>query len=87
MLLPILFLAAWGPGFARHGKWKGLQQPLLRISLVLLAASAACGPWLAKNWALAGNPVYPLLASQFGGTTRTPEKIAQWEKAHKVPQD
>jgi hypothetical protein len=49
-----------------------------------LAVCCACGPWLAKNSFLAGNPVYPLV---FGGHTRTAEKMEQWNRAHRVPPD
>ena len=57
----------------------------------LIAASFAigvllgCGLWYAKNAALSGNPVYPLAYRLFDGATRTPEKNAQWERAHQVP--
>lgn len=50
-----------------------------------LGALVTCGPWLAKNAVLTGNPTYPLLVSVFDGRTRTPEKDAQWRKAHQVP--
>jgi len=53
-------------------------------ALFLLAALCGCGLWYAKNAALTGNPVYPLV---FGGTTRTPERMAQWNRAHRVPPD
>ena len=58
----------------------------IRLSIMtLLGLSVTCLPWYAKNWWLAGNPVYPLAASLFGGQTLTPEKIAQWQAAHRVP--
>ncbi len=55
------------------------------IILAVVAASLTCVPWYAKNWWLAGNPVYPLAANIFGGQTLSPEKIAQWQAAHRVP--
>jgi len=45
------------------------------------------GLWYAKNWALSGNPTYPLLVRVFDGQTRTPEKDDQWRQAHQVPRD
>ncbi len=58
----------------------------MRVGLItLLGLSVTCVPWYAKNWWLTGNPVYPLAASVFGGQTLTPEKIAQWQAAHRVP--
>ena len=50
-----------------------------------LAVVAGCGLWYGKNWVLAGNPVYPLAYSIFGGTSWTPAKNAQWKTAHQVP--
>lgn len=53
--------------------------------LIGLGLSLTCVPWYAKNWVLAGNPVTPLAANIFGGKTLAPEKIAQWQRAHRVP--
>lgn len=50
-----------------------------------LAVVAGCGLWYGKNLVLAGNPVYPLAYSVFGGTSWTPEKNARWTAAHEVP--
>lgn len=55
------------------------------LGLFTLAVIVACGPWFAKNWALAGNPTYPLLYSVFGGATRTAEEDRQWSEAHDPP--
>ncbi len=52
---------------------------------IIVSLSLTCVPWYIKNWALAGNPVYPLAAGIFGGETLTAEKIAQWQAAHRVP--
>lgn len=76
----LLFLASrrLNPRPAEGSRWQSL---VLFAGVALLSA----GPWLAKNWVLAGNPTYPLLVSMFGGQTRTAEKDAQWQKAHQVP--
>jgi hypothetical protein len=77
----LLFVVApltLGATFAR-GRYR--WQP---ASLFLLAALCGCGLWYAKNWVLAGNPVYPLA---FGGASRTPERSEQWNRAHRVPPD
>ncbi len=55
--------------------------------LFLLAAGSAAGLWFGKNLVLTGNPTYPLLYEVFGGATRTPEKDAQWRRAHRTPED
>lgn len=43
------------------------------------------GLWYVKNLVVTGNPVYPLLYDMLGGATRTPEKDAQWRRAHRPP--
>jgi hypothetical protein len=49
----------------------------------LLAAVVGCGLWFAKNWALTGNPTYPLLYSVFDGKTWSVEKERQWNRVHR----
>lgn len=56
-------------------------------AIFMLAAAVFVGPWLLKNYRDTGNPTYPLLVSTFGGETRTPEKDAQFRRAHAVPRD
>lgn len=51
----------------------------------MIGVFAASGLWYAKNWALTGNPVYPLAYAVFGGETRTVENNAQWSAAHQTP--
>ena len=66
---------------------RAAQRTLLQAAaIVCVALLATCGSWYAKNWVLAGNPVYPLAAGLFGGKTLTPQKIEQWQAAHRVPQ-
>lgn len=55
------------------------------VGVFLLFVALGCGLWFVKNAALAGNPMYPLLTSIFGGETRTTEKDAQWQRAHSPP--
>lgn len=54
-----------------------------RLGVFLLAVFIACGPWFVKNWALAGNPTYPLLYDVFGGRTWSAEKDLQWNRVHR----
>jgi len=76
-LFVVLPLAVWSLFHGRRFNWR----PAI---LFTLAVVCACGLWLGKNWVLTGNPVYPLV---FGGSTRTPEKMDQWNRAHRVPPD
>jgi 4-amino-4-deoxy-L-arabinose transferase-like glycosyltransferase len=55
---------------------------LMPAAAFVVAAAAVCGPWFLKNWALTGNPVYPLAYEIFGGESRTPELAERWSKAH-----
>ncbi|MCE5266962.1 MAG: hypothetical protein LLG00_03660 [Planctomycetaceae bacterium] len=54
-----------------------------RLSVFLLAAALACGLWFGKNWALTGNPTYPLLYGAFDGKTWSAEKNARWNHVHR----
>ena len=59
-----------------------------RISLLRVAAAFSLGaaimilPWLLKNLAETGNPVYPLAYGVFGGNEWTPDMNARWKPAH-----
>jgi len=77
VVAPLLVVVVLGSGGYR----------LRAVSLYLTAVIVLSGPWFVKNWALTGNPTYPLLVSVFGGETRTPEKARQWHAAHQVPRD
>jgi hypothetical protein len=68
------------------GRWAWFARiaPLL---CCMIGVGGSAGPWLAKNLYFTSNPVYPLLASQLGGQTRTPQNIEQWSRAHRVPID
>ena len=54
----------------------------VRVSAFLLAAAIGCGLWFGKNWALTGNPTYPLLYSVFGGVTWDVVKDRRWIAVH-----
>ena len=60
---------------------------LRKLTLFGLGVICACGLWFGKNWVQTTNPTYPLLYEWFDGRTRTPEKDAQWSRAHRAPAD
>jgi hypothetical protein len=60
--------------------------PLAAFTVFLLAAALGCGLWFAKNWALTGNPTYPLMYGAFRGATWNADKERRWERAH-LPHD
>lgn len=81
MVLAILGWNTW------KAKLESRTPIFVAASISLCAFAIIAAPWYLKNAALTGNPVYPLAANLFPSRTRTPEKIAQWERAHQVPRD
>jgi hypothetical protein len=54
---------------------------------VMVAAGAAGGlvvvlPWLVRNWAYGGNPVFPLAASVFGAAHWSAEQVGRYGAGH-----
>ncbi|MHB8898730.1 MAG: ArnT family glycosyltransferase [Thermoguttaceae bacterium] len=85
LLFVVAPLGAWLLWFSftrrdREGRWKPdwAAPALFGIGVFL-----GCGLWLVKNWALAGNPLYPMLFGLFGGETLTAEKARMWNEVHK----
>lgn len=62
------------------------SQPFLNLftalSVFTLGVALAIGPWLLKNTAQTGNPVYPLGYTIFGGTDWSPELNEKWRAGH-----
>ena len=71
--------------FCAGSRTRPLSNRVGSITIYLLAAAVACGPWLLKNEWLADNPTYPLLVDMLGGKTRTPANNEQWKQAHLPP--
>ena len=55
------------------------------IVCFLIGIFIAVGPWLLKNFAATGNPVYPLAYSVFGADDWSPAMDAKWKAAHSAP--
>lgn len=77
----VLVLAALG------GAWLLVRQGLIlrrmsSLGLFLIAGTAAVAPWLLRNAAFTGNPVYPFAYELFGGTGWSPEQAEQWARGH-----
>jgi len=83
VLFVVVPLVVWLFAVHRAGRPLRLGKAL---GSFMLAVAVGCGAWFAKNWALTGNPTYPLLAEIFDGATRTPEKNRQWNRVHQ-PKD
>ena len=96
-------MAGWMAGSAASCKYTSVVFVVIPLSILVavmsrrdwfravgtcaLAVTLACGPWFAKSWVQTGNPVYPLLAGVFESQPRTPEQVAQFQRAHQVPVD
>ena len=50
----------------------------------LLGVTLGLGPWLARNTAFTGNPVYPFAYDWFGGRGWSDEQNAQWKAGHNL---
>ncbi len=59
--------------------------PLAALAVFLLAAALGCGLWFGKNWALTGNPTYPLMYGVFDGATWNADKEMRWNRAASSP--
>ena len=89
VIFPLLLVMLWH-GTRWSGRWHDPRSPQkLRwrphAAIFLLMAAMSCGLWYGKSAVLTGNPVYPLMSSMLNGKTRTPEKTAQWNQAHRTP--
>lgn len=75
-------LMIWITLLLRKAPWK---QIAFSAGLYTLGVVITFGPWLGKNYAETGNPVYPLAYSVFGGKDWTPELDAKWKRGHSRP--
>jgi hypothetical protein len=58
---------------------------LRRLGLFLVGVIAAFSPWLVRNAALTGNPVYPFGYHWFDGAPWSEQQNEQWERALRLP--
>ena len=93
--VPMLGVAGGGALLVALGWWPGRNAPaelnsprrrLGRVAVASLAfslgASAFALPWLVRNVAWVGNPIFPLGAGLFGHGGWTAEQVARWGRAH-----
>ena len=80
-----IVLVAAGAGFAllaasrRAFAARGRQAVLFGFGVLL-----ALSPWLIRNAAFTGNPVYPFAYAAFGGTAWSREQDQQWARGHRA---
>jgi hypothetical protein len=63
----------------------GVAVRFRRGMLFALGAGVAFSPWLIRNTAFTGNPVYPFAYAWFGGAAWSAEQDAQWAEGHRPP--
>ncbi|MBI3861473.1 MAG: glycosyltransferase family 39 protein [Planctomycetia bacterium] len=67
---------AWRTSNPPRSRWAAPLEFVCGVFLIM-------GPWLTKNAAETGNPVYPLAYSVFGGRDWDPAVDVRWSKAHR----
>lgn len=55
-----------------------------RLFLFLVAVLAVLSPWLLRNTAWCGNPVFPIAARQLGQDHWSDEQVQRWQAAHRA---
>ena len=65
-----------------------LRSTLLGCVLFTAAGTAAFSPWLIRNFAWTGNPVFPLAMRTLGSAHFDDTQVERWNRAHRAsPQD
>jgi hypothetical protein len=85
LLFAVVPAAAWAGGVVLQSRLGRRLDGLRLLLCFLLGLLVTCGTWYLKNLWQTGNPFYPLAANFLGGRSLTPDKIAQWQTAHRVP--
>lgn len=76
--IAMLWIAASANSVRSHSRqWLGIAA-VAATALVLTAL-----PWYLKNWALIGNPVFPLGYAVFGASNFDAAQAEQWARAHR----
>lgn len=64
------------------------RRRIVLVGAYALAVLAAFSPWLLRNTAWTGNPVYPFAYGVFGGAAWSAEQAEQWRRGHALrPED
>lgn len=77
-LLPLLLL--FDSVSRKCFEWRG-------IALIVLSALISFAPWMARDIALTGNPVFPIAARSLGSAHFDPGMIERFEVAHRARPD
>lgn len=82
VVIPALLTVLWLSYRSENAESAGLPRAAV---LFLAGVSITAGPWLVRNFADTGNPVYPLAWSIFGGEDWTAELNERWKAGHSPP--
>jgi len=86
VVIPLGLVSLWGVRKKDHGHQLsaiGFRPEWLWGALMYLMGTAvSVGPWLLKNLAATGNPVYPLAYGLFGGRDWDAMSHAKWNAGH-----
>ena len=63
----------------------GPKTRAVRLGLYGVGAILAFSPWLIRNAAFTGNPVYPFAYGWFGGRDWSAAQAEQWQRGHSLP--
>jgi hypothetical protein len=69
-----MFVSKWAAGSLRHA--------IRRVAIYGLVSIAVLSPWLIRNYAWAGNPVFPEAFSFLGHAHFSPVQVQRWQKAY-----
>ncbi len=76
-------MVAAGLGAAWLGAMRGSIAARIRaFALYAIGAALTFSPWLIRNTAFTGNPVYPFAYELFGGEAWSAEQAEQWKAGH-----
>lgn len=63
----------------------GVATRLRPLALFGMGTLLTFSPWLLRNAAFSGNPVYPFAYHWFGGAAWSDEQAEQWDRGHRPP--
>ena len=63
----------------------GLGRRVRSVGLYAVGALIAFSPWLIRNAAFTGNPVYPFAYEWLSGKAWSVEQAGQWDRGHRLP--
>jgi 4-amino-4-deoxy-L-arabinose transferase-like glycosyltransferase len=79
LLVPAAFAVAWLAVMRGPTKVRATRLALFAAGTIL-----AFGPWLIRNAAFTGNPVYPFAYGWLDGTAWSAEQAEQWDRGHRL---